>query len=1767
MKKIKKALSLLLVLAMVMTLLPAAVFADEPDVVAESVEIAPAGDEATDVAPADSEIAGVTEEAGDITEETVPEETVEEIVEDVMETDEASNPALAAAVPQAVDMDTITKTQSVSLDTSKFYTIFHLDCGRNYFSVQQIKNIIDEMAKDGYNTLELAVGNDALRLVLDDMSVTANGKTYDGTTVANALKSGNSSYRNNGTNELTQAEMDTIISYANSKGISIIPLVNAPGHANTMLAIMKAVGISNPAYNGDSRTIDVRNAEAVNFSLALVNKYIQYFASKGCRIFNMGADEYANDTYDNDATGMGFGNLISTNEYNYYVEYVNSMAAQIQNAGMTAMAFNDGIYYGSNTSFGTFDSNIAIAYWSTGWGGYKPTSAAFLAARGHNIINTNEGWYYVVGRDTGLYSYDTAVKAAKSTPVTDIPGNNDPAASGAMVCLWYDSSATYSESKTLTLLSTLAENNPDYFTSASVEPETPVTPEPENPEPTDPEIPETPETPTEMVEKTIDLTVGETKTDVQEGSYPGSYPTADTSIATASVTTGTSAGTPGTEGKATKVTSVSNGEYILGNGSQWIVLNADGTIGSTTDAAKATKWTVTKSGSSYTFKSGSTYLGIGTTTIPGTITSAGDVKYSTVASSDKSTYASTSYYYLAEDGQYYPVYYTRTTSGGWFGIGATTTYTLYYNNGSDYIQFANGTNGNTTVPLYITSQATTQTGLTGQANSYNWSLNSNYGFYNGSNYIKYNNGWTLGSRSSSADAFTYSYTPGTDAIPGGPITTASFKGVSEGTTTVTIGNVHYTINVADKAPTGAYTNSNLILEYWITNYTVHKTTSSSSASSVAIPSSAATSNDGVAITDYAPEQAYSFFDGTKTVYYWQSMRLDANNKQTTAANDDETADGTTFTRVRYHGGAWQYMTKDGAWHYFQSTDQAVAYYMQKTDVTTEITTYMKDWGWGLGNQDSAEHVMLSVGVVYPDGTLSPSESDIYSKSSTLFNYWSGRDIGIVAPVNNSDYEISKITYTRGTRDGSTTSNKWSSTGSVTWNKTTTAAGSTWYDETIVWEESMGTTPMVNGKISNITWPSANTGVLILIYLKPIHHDSNLTVKWVDDTANVTITSQEVVVDYTGSTAPTFITDIYNNGKKGASAGTIDLKDDAYIINKAGVHQTFNKELTVMPNIPGQYTSGLYKYVSADISEDGKTLTLHYTMDASKLSNKYVVDFGLGVDVPLSDFGITNLTQISKVTTTSNATYANGILTYKPASVMKSVETVAARVEFSSGNPQTLKIGFIPATSVYYEEGYATLTGFSGGSKGTAKQAKQKAGESTDEYGYDAAYASNNGASAGSEAVSTAKGDFASVDFVGTGVDAYFNCSSTSDTVTARVIDSTGKTVKIAIVVTKAVGPYGSEVSNASYNSKILAVKGLPYGNYTLKLTAAAADVHFDGFRVYGTLADQANQAYVDDFEDNPSYLQMRNAVLTAINAATTDSASAYAQVFEKTNGEMTGAVVTDVNSDDPTTAETMLKDGPKNELYLAAGQTLTFKVTTAREVQIGLKSPNGATTCTVNGTPKNINSSVDMFYRIADKGTASGGNLYTIKNTGSKVLSVTDLKVCDAPAVLGELTESDIEAAIAATNAPVVENADATVNVKLADYTGKVLATTALTMNGVVGETATVAAADIQTAAQAVLPAGYGIAPGIADASVAFGETAEVTVTVGKVATLNITYKKGSKKVGTATLTAVQTSKSSSYTFSTSEIKAAAPAGYSAISLVGTSVKYGSSKNLNATCR
>lgn len=1529
-------------------------------------------------------------------------------------------------------------------DTGYKYNIMFLDCGRKYFSVNSIKQIIDNASAAGFNYIQLAVGNDGLRFLLDDMSLTVNGTTYSSERVSAAIHAGNEAYYNFDVDELTQPEMDEIIAYAASKGMGVIPCVNTPGHMDAILSAATSLTGTDCSYSGSARTIDVTNATAVAFTQALLKKYVSYFAGKGCEYFNMGADEYANDIFTSGS--MGFGNLQSTGKYSYYVTYVNAVAKMVKDAKMTPMAFNDGIYFNSNTSSGTFDTDILICYWSNGWSSYTPMPAANLAAKGFKLINTHGDYYWVLGKS----DWQCSPEKAKGFNYKTFQGGtiNDP--TGSMFCIWCDYPGAGTDTSVV--------NN----TAATIAAFGAALPKVK------------PVEGVKNVTKTDDTTgvsvtaPGLTGLTVKGAAAPSIDTAAEGKVLAYDVTPATESGNYA-EAASVSFKTPSGWDTSRVRG---FVVNTDGTVtdgltgvvenGSFTftaphfsvmgiyqlsaDAPTETKYinvavggtaTVTVKGVNLA-KNGATFTtddpSIATVTVagqdetPSTVTyDPVRVYYSTLAGSNTS-WTETQYFYKV-DGNYYPVY-------------------AYCN--------------------------------------VNWSIfGSYYNYYVG--YYK-DGGITQVVKGETSDKYITVYTKtGTDAVPAS--STITFTGRSAGDTSVTIGGVKYNIHVTEKAPDNALTDTSINLEYWITNNKVYdgSQTPANQYQKITTSTNGVTTAEGVALADLAPNPAYSFFDGTVTVYYWQAMRLDASKQQTDASGVDQTAEGTTLTHVRYHGGAWQYKTADGVWHYFEAGDQLVAYYLQKTEVTKEIDTYVKDWGYGTdsttpdtssGNGQAA----LTIAVVYPDGTVSPTEGEMYSKSTTIFNYWGGRDIGIVAPVNNSNYSISKITVTDGTRKSNTSANVWYSSDTIEWNKTPNAAGKEWYDETEVWNKSSGTTPMVNGKNSNITWSAKNTAKLVLIYLEPIEKETNLNVQYIDLNANNNVFhSYQIVMTYNqGDQEPTFTDKLMLGntviGDKGPWNGSKEsdgnyLSDDAYVVNAAGTEQKFKKDITTIPGINGIYASGLYQYARADISKDGKTLCLYY--DLSQTEGKtFVVDFGLPVQIPFSDFGITNVSGFTVSfdekdpnVTKRQGNYGNGeidmvnrIVTYTLTKTLDAKVAVPIYVTDTQGKKLVQNVYIIPASNVYYEDSLATFTNGSGAAsgadwklvdnkgaettEGTAPtQALEELGKHRNVYGHDGAYNNSSMLSMGTAHKVTVtaamleaynggnKDNFAwptaQFTFKGTGFDIISLTDNTSGAIMVTVEGVTDTTYKKNFLVNNYYGyaydkdknewvTVASGDSNAIYQIPVMKVNGIPYGEYKVtigvlynslfdKTGNSAYSFWLDAVRIYDPMGEYTG--YTQDNEGYPQYIKLHDEVVS--NDVTVTNA-----LF--------------IDGEKNATIQQYTNLGPNNEVYLMKGQAITFKLTgdtgKIASVQIGAKAPKGTVELKVNDSVvvEKLSTATEMYYDITTLVTNDNNYQVTITNVTGNILSLTNLKITyseKGSVSLGTLNTQEQESAVSLVRA------------------------------------------------------------------------------------------------------------------------------------------------------
>lgn len=343
----------------------------------------------------------------------------------------------------------------------EFMRIFHLDCGRKYFSVDEIKGIIDQLSANHYTHLQLAFGNDGFRFLLDDMSVGSHSS--DG--VKTAIQSANTSYSNGKSTSsaiLSQTDMDAITAYAKAKGIGIIPLLNTPGHMTALLDAMKSLDSSISSEmninQGSGSYFDPQTCTAAaDLTKELVSKYAKYFADKGSKYFNLGADE------------CGFGSM-TTEKYAGFVNYINDLNAIVKGNGMTSLAFNDGFCRTVLSTSPKIDTDVLVCYWTDGTG-YASTTE--LSQAGYKIINTNNDWYYVLGDylyeawgANGQWGYSDSKKALQTIPVTQVKDKSSVTPVGSMLCLWCDGPhKDYSASRdnVYDLITTMADSNPAYF--------------------------------------------------------------------------------------------------------------------------------------------------------------------------------------------------------------------------------------------------------------------------------------------------------------------------------------------------------------------------------------------------------------------------------------------------------------------------------------------------------------------------------------------------------------------------------------------------------------------------------------------------------------------------------------------------------------------------------------------------------------------------------------------------------------------------------------------------------------------------------------------------------------------------------------------------------------------------------------------------------------------------------------------------------------------------------------------------------------------------------------------------------------------------------------------------------------------------------------------------------------------------------------------------------------------------------------------------------
>lgn len=458
-----------------------------------------------------------------------------------------------------------------------------------------------------------------------------------------------------------------------------------------------------------------------------------------------------------------------------------------------------------------------------------------------------------------------------------------------------------------------------------------------------------------------------------------------------------------------------------------------------------------------------------------------------------------------------------------------------------------------------------------------------------------------------------------------------------------------------------------------------------------------------------------------------------------------------------------------------------------------------------------------------------------------------------------------------------------------------------------------------------------------------------------------------------------------------------------------------------------------KYPVADIAEDVVVIDYGLPDAIDVLSNDTYTMAGYNLTLAglgASEEKATGSTEQALTGTYGTAKIQNGKVVYTLSKQMTGIETIYYRVGLNGDADSEMGVGkltIIPATTMYYEENFSNMVTFNNGKSangwqavGTAQTDPQEPGVvgtvGDSPYGSDVAYLNDSGDSNGSSKYVDTTDGAASFSYTFTGTGTSFFARTTNNSGYMRVvITKDGQKVYTGYRDTSyknTEGSIGGEINVTGgklYNIPVFTYDAENYGTYTVTVTIAGGknaqnygkEFWLDGIRVVKPLNPKdenvsvANSAYATDGEANMTVVTLRNKLITEAQLNKADNTISWNEgdnfvLFTDTNGKLTSA-------------EEYKSNGPKEEVYLNNGQSVTFSLknwdANTNKIYLGMKAPTGSGAVSINGNTLNINNATDCYYDIsgyANITTDADGGVKTatfeVKATSS-LISVTNIKV------------------------------------------------------------------------------------------------------------------------------------------------------------------------------
>lgn len=266
-------------------------------------------------------------------------------------------------------------TQKKSLPTGSVYDYsdqlirgLQVDTGRRYYSIQWLKEQVEQMAYYKQNKLQLRLKDN-------------EGIRYD-SKIAPELVDRKGGF-------WTQAEVDDLINYANKFNIEVIPEIDFPGHAE-----QEANGHPEWCVPDSTKALDFSKKEVRDYMKSIYKEASDFFHAKTVHI---GGDEYFQSGYNNQTSKVPLeawaqevtGNTSATDNDAIKL-FFNEVAADFLDNDVTVLLWNDNVF--DLEGIVPLDKRIIVDFWAGGM--YNSIKASDTANAGFKIMSSSSSNYH-----------------------------------------------------------------------------------------------------------------------------------------------------------------------------------------------------------------------------------------------------------------------------------------------------------------------------------------------------------------------------------------------------------------------------------------------------------------------------------------------------------------------------------------------------------------------------------------------------------------------------------------------------------------------------------------------------------------------------------------------------------------------------------------------------------------------------------------------------------------------------------------------------------------------------------------------------------------------------------------------------------------------------------------------------------------------------------------------------------------------------------------------------------------------------------------------------------------------------------------------------------------------------------------------------------------------------------------------------------------------------------------------------------------------------